>query len=199
MTSFLSILSLASILLMTADMYSNLSTIGSMVGTLNPRQRASLVLRESLINIPVMLLFLVLGKTLANLLNFSEAVTYLGGGVTIFFLGFTKILFKKDSKTAFDSKFFKITALSIPFLAGPSWFASMITLAYSPMDYGSVVFAVFLTAVVSSFLSLIFFTYGFNLLKNKGFGTMENIFSLVALLLGAEKFIIGLKLIITSL
>lgn len=96
------------------------------ITTLEPYSGARyrrIVLRESVIALGILLLFLICGERILQVLNISNASLQLAGGVILFMIAINMV-FGKDSNLGRSSEEVRreplIVPLAIPFVAGPA-------------------------------------------------------------------------------
>ncbi len=118
------------VLLLVLDPLGNLPVFITVLGPVPPERRWRVVARECLIAFIVLLLFMLMGKTLLNMIHLSERSLEVAGGVILFmvairmvFPGPGGIFGEVGEKEPF------IFPLAVPLIAGPSAMATVLVLA----------------------------------------------------------------------
>lgn len=93
-----------------------------------PERQRRVVLRELLIALAVLMLFLFLGNELMNLLGVSRSALGVAGGLILMLIALRMVFPQKDdAQDRFEGEPF-IFPLAIPYIAGPSSMATVVLL-----------------------------------------------------------------------
>lgn len=97
-----------------------------------PERRVKVILRELLIALAIMLVFLGLGRYLLNLLHVSQEALTVAGGVILLLIA-VRMVFPTDSSNLQEPVTGEpfIVPLAVPYLAGPSLLATEILVVSS--------------------------------------------------------------------
>ena len=128
----MSVISAVIILLLVMDPIGNVPLFLSVLRNIGdgPRRRR-IIIRESLIALMILLLFLFFGRNLLALLQVEPSSLRLAGGVVLFLIAL-RILFPSGKGVMGDQEFADeplVVPLAVPLLAGPSTMATVMLLA----------------------------------------------------------------------
>ena len=123
-------MSAAVLLFLIMDPLGNLPVFMSVLRHLEPKRRRFVLLRELLIALLVMMLFLFAGDHLLSFLNVREETVSISGGIILFLIAIRMIFPKPGGVTGLkpgEEPF--LVPLAIPLVAGPSVLAALLLLA----------------------------------------------------------------------
>src|SRR5262245_23864578 len=121
----MSVLSAAFLLLMVMDPMGNVPFFITALKHVDPSRHRHVVLRELLIALGVMVLFLFVGRYALQLLHISEHALTLAGGVILFLIAIRMVFPSSEQSMHEDVKGEPfIVPLAIPYVAGPSLLAT---------------------------------------------------------------------------
>lgn len=97
-----------------------------------PERRVRVIMRELLIALAIMLVFLALGRFLLNLLHVSQEALMVSGGVILLLIA-VRMVFPTPEKNLHEPVSGEpfIVPLAVPYLAGPSLLATLILVVSS--------------------------------------------------------------------
>jgi len=103
------------------DPFGNIPLFLSLLKDVSPRRRRTIIIREMVIALAVLLVFLFFGKFILSGLNISEPALSIAGGIILFLIAL-KMIFPKpnvsDEPTGETEPI--IVPLAVPLIAGPS-------------------------------------------------------------------------------
>lgn len=142
------------LLVLITDPLGNIPFFVSSLKKVRPERRRAVVVRECLIALAALLVFLLAGRPILAVLNLSEESLRVSGGVVLFLIAIRMIFPDRGARLAEedDAEPF-IVPLAIPLIAGPSAMATVLLMATpDPMQMlslaGSVTVTIAITAVV---------------------------------------------------
>ena len=119
--------SAAVLLVLIMDPLGNLPIFMSVLKHIDPKRRRVIIIRELLIALVIMLLFLFTGEKMLAFLNLRAETVSISGGIILFLIAIKMIFPSPESTTsglpAGEEPF--LVPLAIPLLAGPSLLATL--------------------------------------------------------------------------
>lgn len=126
-----SVLSAAITLFLLMDPLGNVFVFTALLKDVEPRRRYTVVLRENLIALVTLLIFLLFGPAVMGLLNIHTAALGFAGGIVLFMVAM-EMIFPGRRATTYEagtgSEPF-IVPLAIPLIAGPSTMAVLMLMS----------------------------------------------------------------------
>ncbi len=188
------ILATAVLFFIVLDPLGNVPLFLSVLRTVAPERRRRIILRESLIGLGVLLLFLFQGRRLLGLLHVSVSSLSLAGGIILFLIALSMIfkgvedLFKTDTQ----SEPF-IVPLAIPLIAGPSAITT-VTLwsARTGIEFGGVI-AALLAAWLLGTVVLVASGMIYRVLGARVLMAFERLMGLMLAVISVEMVVNGLR------
>ncbi|CEM62865.1 NAAT family transporter [Treponema phagedenis] len=196
MTVWMQIWSTAVILIFVIDPIGNIPVLLSVLRS-TPRERHSkIILREMLVGLILMILFLFFGRAFLMLFHLETDAIRIAGGVIFFVIGIRMIFPDHNAPLyAIDGEPF-IVPIAIPLTAGPSVLATLVVMTES----GSISrLMLFISLVVAWFIScaiLLSAPYLYKLLKERGISALERLMGMLLLMLSVQMFIEGIRSIL---
>jgi len=127
----MSLFSASLLLFFILDPLGNLPVFNHQLSQVDPARRARVILRECLIALGVLLLFLLAGKAIMGILGLEQPTLSIGGGVILFLIAL-KMVFPEHGIGSGGGEPKEepfIVPLAIPLFAGPSALAFVLLLA----------------------------------------------------------------------
>ena len=125
----MTILSATLLLLFVMDPIGNIPLFLTALKDVPPERQKKVIIRELLIALLVLVLFLFIGKFLLRVLNISDPTLTVAGGIILFMIAIRMVFPSPgglyEVPIAIDGEPF-IVPLAIPFIAGPSALASVL-------------------------------------------------------------------------
>ncbi|HBN1061099.1 TPA: NAAT family transporter YhgN [Escherichia coli] len=191
------IISAAVLLILIMDPLGNLPIFMSVLKHTEPKRRRAIMVRELLIALLVMLVFLFAGeKILAFLSLRAETVFSISGGIILFLIAI-KMIFPSASGNssglpAGEEPF--IVPLAIPLVAGPTILATLMLLSHQyPNQMGHLVIALLL-AWGGTFVILLQSSLFLRLLGEKGVNALERLMGLILVMMATQMFLDGIRM-----
>lgn len=122
----MTVLSAAILLFLVIDPFGNIPFFLSALKTVDPSRHTRVVVRELLIALAVLVLFLFAGPAIMKALGLSDPSLTVGGGVILFLIALRMVLpSARHTEAAPPGEPF-IVPLAIPYVAGPSALAAVL-------------------------------------------------------------------------
>jgi len=176
-------------LFLIMDPFGNLPVIISLLKTYDKKKQISLVLRELLIALIVIFLFIYFGKNIMKLLGLKEASISIAGGIILFLIAIKMIFPTNEPMFGSDNEPF-IVPIAIPMIAGPSLLATLMLFA-SNYDLKLVTISAFLAWFVSS-LIILFFIGISKFIPYKLFSAMEKLMGMILIAMAVQMLLDGI-------
>lgn len=197
-TSFISVFLL---LLLVIDPIGNVPIFVSVLRRVeSPAKRRSILLRECAIAFGVLLTCLLFGQNVVHWLGLSQSSIGIAGGIVLFLIAL-RMIFDQASEmfggTPSGEPF--IVPLAVPFLAGPSAFATLLLIA-GQSGQGvqlSTALALLLVMVITTVILLC----GSQLIQwigERGLDAIQRLMGLILTAMAVEMFLRGIRLFLDS-
>lgn len=179
--------------LLIMDPLGNLPIFASILRHIDPKRRRAILIRELLISLAIMMLFLYTGEHLLNFLSLKQEAVSIAGGIILFIIALRMIFPQPGGITglaAGEEPF--IVPMAVPMIAGPSILAALILLAnQQPGKMTEWTLALLIAWVISA--SILLFYGVFNrLLGEKGLTAVERLMGMVLIMIAVQMFLDGL-------
>ncbi|QCR34726.1 YhgN family NAAT transporter [Nissabacter sp. SGAir0207] len=183
------------LLFLIMDPLGNLPIFMSVLKHLEPKRRRVIVIREMLIALLLMLLFLFAGERILAFLSLRTETVSISGGIILFLIAIKMIFPSHESNStglpAGEEPF--LVPLAIPLVAGPSILAALMLLSHQyPNQISHLVLALMIAwgiSVVILMLSDLFL----RLLGDKGVSALERLMGLILVMLSTQMFLDGIR------
>ena len=189
----MSVVSAAILLFLILDPLGNVPLFLSLLKELPPSRRRVVLVRELLIALGVLLVFLFGGQYLLALMHLRQESVSIAGGIILFLIGLKMIFPQKEGifGDVPEGEPF-IVPMAIPAVAGPSGMAAVMLMAHSdPGRLADWTLALFLawfgTAVI-----LFFSTYLYKLLGQRVLVAVERLMGMLLVALSVQMFLDGI-------
>ena len=195
----MTLLSAVLLLFLVMDPLGNIPLYLTALKNVAPERRLKVIMRELLVALVVMILFLFAGQYFLSALHISEPALTVTGGVILFLIAL-KMIFPDamDSHSPVNEEEPFIVPLAIPYLAGPSTLATLLLImSNEPQRW-----AEWLVALGAAwFLSgLILLSAGFlaKILRNRGMIAIERLMGMVLVAISIQMLMDGIgKFVLT--
>ncbi|MFP3982062.1 MAG: MarC family protein [Desulfurivibrionaceae bacterium] len=195
----MSFISATILLFLVMDPFGNVPVFLCMLRGIPAERKQRIIIREMLISLAVLIIFLIAGPLLLDILQISEASLQIAGGIILFMIAI-KMIFGEPEYIFGGSSTEEplIVPLAIPCIAGPSAIATvMLLMGQSPDRWLDWLLAVFLAWMVSSII-LISSSKLDRILGKKGLNALQHLMGLILTAISVEMFLEGLKIILSS-
>ncbi|KYP97056.1 antibiotic transporter [Sodalis-like endosymbiont of Proechinophthirus fluctus] len=183
------------LLFLIMDPLGNLPIFMSVLKHLEPKRRRAIVIREMLIALLLMLIFLFAGEHILSFLNLRTETVSISGGVILFLIAIKMIFPSQEGNSAGlpagEEPF--LVPLAIPLVAGPSILAALMLLSHQyPMKINQLVLSL-LIAWVLSVVILMLSNVFLQLLGSKGVSALERLMGLLLVMISTQMFLDGIR------
>lgn len=189
----MTLFSAAALLFLVMDPLGNIPFFLSALKNVEPDRRLRVVMRELLIALSVLVLFLFLGQHLLDSLEISEPALTLSGGVILFLIALRMIFPTAENSMREDvaSEPF-IVPLAIPYVAGPSALATeLLLMSREPARWPEWLLALFLAWLVSSVIILAASRLQ-RILGEKGVIALERLMGMILVTVSIQMLLTGI-------
>ncbi len=187
------VLSTAFLLFLVLDPVGNIPAFLAVLNHVPPEKHTRIIVREMLIALATLILFLLLGQYILAALQVSYGSLGVAGGIIMFLIAL-RMVFPLPKGTAvedLDGEPF-IVPLAIPLVAGPAAMATlMLLMAHKPANWPQWLAALLLAWVVSGAILLSAERLG-RLLGKRTLNAIERLMGLILTAVAVEMFINGL-------
>jgi multiple antibiotic resistance protein len=191
----MSFFSASLLLFMIMDGVGNAPMFAAMLANLDPPRRRRVILRESLIALAALVIFLFFGPALLSALNIDTGALRLAGGIVLFLIAL-RMIFPWAGGVFGDEKLDGeplVVPLAIPLLAGPGAMAMVILLGSQEPERRLEWLAALVVAWLPTLGLLLIGTALMRRLGRRGLIAVERLMGMLLTVLAVQMFIQGLK------
>lgn len=195
----LSLFSLALVFFLIIDPVGKVSSYMEIVKDFPGAKRNRILGVDLLVALAFMIGFNYLGEGIFNALGLSDAALHVSAGV-ILFLAAIKILFPTTEDAGYqipEGELF-IIPIAIPMVAGPALLAQIMLNAHLVPDHTTMLTAI----VIAWLLSAVIFYFApviQRIMGRNGLMACERLMGMILVLMGVQRFFIGIKVFVASL
>ncbi|TAA45936.1 YhgN family NAAT transporter [Corallincola spongiicola] len=186
-------LSAAVTLFLIMDPLGNLPIFLSVLKNIEPKRRRAVLIRELVISLVIMMLFLFAGSSILDFLQLTQESVSIAGGIILFLIALKMIFPQPGGVTGLavgEEPF--IVPLAIPLIAGPSILAALLLLAHQdPSRMVDWSLALVGAWTVSS-LILLFSGLFHRMLGERGLTAMERLMGMLLVMISVQMFLDGI-------
>ncbi|MGH8072163.1 MAG: YhgN family NAAT transporter [Candidatus Entotheonellia bacterium] len=186
------ILTAAVTLLLIMDPLGNIPVFMSVLKHLDPQRRHRVLIRELLISLAVLLVFLFVGQYLLHVLNLQQESISIAGGIVLFLIAL-RMIFPQEGGIMGDLPEGEpfIVPLAVPLLAGPSTMATLLLLVRS--EPGRLVDWLIALTVAWAITAAILLasTFIYRLLRQRGLIAMERLTGMLLVAVAVQMLLSG--------
>lgn len=189
-----SILSTALLLFFVLDPLGNVPLVLTLLKDMEPAKRRRIVIRECLIGLVILMLFLFGGETFLNIFHLETEAVTIAGGVIFLLIGLKMIFPAPDGGGLFAADQEPLVVpIALPMIAGPSALATLLVLSHNnPDNQLELAYSLILAWFVSS--SILFVApVLYRILRTKGLMALERLMGMLLLILSVQMFIDGIR------
>lgn len=188
------------LLFLIMDPLGNLPIFMSVLKHLDPKRRRIVVIREMLIALVLMLIFLFAGEKILSFLSLRTETVSISGGIILFLIAI-KMIFPSEQKTSNDLPAGEepfLVPMAIPLVAGPSILATLMLLSHQyPNQFTYLTIALFIAWGLSMAILLMSGLF-LRLLGDKGVNALERLMGLILVMLSTQMFLDGVQAYLKS-
>ncbi|CAL4326505.1 YhgN family NAAT transporter [Buchnera aphidicola] len=188
------IISTTILLILIMDPLGNLPIFMTVLKHLEAKRQRIIVIREMIIALIVMLLFLFVGEKILIILNLKTETVSISGGIILFLIAIKMIFPSEDSNggAASNEEPF-LVPLAIPLVAGPSLLATLMLLSHQYLHHMSYLVISLLIAWCFTIIILLLSSLFLKLFGAKGVNALERLMGLILIMLSTQMFLDGIR------
>ncbi|SNC58399.1 YhgN family NAAT transporter [Sodalis endosymbiont of Henestaris halophilus] len=184
------------LLFLIMDPLGNLPIFMSVLKHLEPKRRLVTVIREMLMALLLMLIFLFSGEHILLFLNLCPEIVSISGGVILFLIAIKMIFPSPEENStglpAGEEPF--LVPLAIPLVAGPSILATLMLLSHKYSHPTKHLVLSLMIAWVLSVVILMLSNVFLRLLGNKVVSALERLMGLLLIMISTQMFLEGVRI-----
>ncbi|MCW5197155.1 YhgN family NAAT transporter [Buchnera aphidicola] len=187
------IISTTILLILIMDPLGNLPIFMSVLKHLHPKRRVIVLMREMIIALIIMVLFLLVGEKTLSLLDLKSETVSISGGIILFLIAIKMIFpnMKENEELMNQSEPF-LVPLAIPLVAGPSLLATLMLLSHQYSHQVSSLLISLLLAWGSTMMILLSSGTFLKFLGTNGVHALERLMGLILIMLSTQMFLDGM-------
>ena len=189
----MNLFAIAFTLFLLMDSIGNVPLYLSILKNLDAKRQRLVILRELVIALFIIILFMFLGDGLMSFLQISDSTIQIAGGVILFLICLKMIFPSKDDpqeRMPLDQEPL-VVPLAVPLVAGPAVLAAVMIYSRQDISYWAMIGAIFM-AWAATLVVLLASSYLKNLLGWRGLTALERLMGLVLILIAVQMFLTGL-------
>ena len=186
------IITAAVMLFLIMDPVGNLPVFLSILRHLPAERRRKVMIRELLISLVVLLLFLFAGQEILNLLNLKQEAVSISGGIVLFLIAIRMIFPSEGGVTGLpEGEEPLIVPMAVPMIAGPSILAALLLLAHQyPHQMTDWTLALLLAWSASSII-LMFYEQINRMLGDRVLQALERLMGMLLVMISVQMLLDG--------
>ena len=154
------------------------------------RKQRGIILRELLIALAILVVFMLFGDNILRFLGISQAIMGMAGGVILFIIGLGMIFPKKSDSIELGKQEPFIVPLAMPLIAGPGTITTVMIYA-DQLQNNLFMFGVILLAWIPSVIILLAASSIKNVLGQKGLNAMQRFGGMLICLIAVQMISTG--------
>jgi len=190
------VISIALLLFIVLDPFGNLVTLNTLLRTAAPARRRRIIIRESIIALAILQLFVFAGGAILHALGLQAYTLGISGGIVLFMIALGMVF---PARKVLDKEGLEdplVVPIAMPLIAGPGAISVVILLAQTNPVWnvaGAVGIAWLPTAVI-----LAVSTWIFNFLGPRGAVALERLMGILLVMLSVQMVLDGLRAYLAS-
>ncbi|WP_343182428.1 YhgN family NAAT transporter [Buchnera aphidicola] len=181
------------LLVLIMDPLGNLPIVMSILKNLSTKRRNFVLLREMMIALIIMILFLLAGEKTLSILALKAETVSIAGGIILFLIAIKMIFPEEDDKKKKNDTIEPfLVPLAIPLIAGPSLLATLMLLSH---QYVNQQFSLFISLFISWGITLTILMLSnlfLKILGPRGVIALERLMGLILIMLSTQMFLDGI-------
>ncbi|CAL4323000.1 UPF0056 inner membrane protein YhgN [Buchnera aphidicola (Sipha maydis)] len=190
------IISTTTLLILIMDPLGNLPIFIAILKNINSKRRRLILIREMLVALFIMVIFLFSGENILKLLNLKTETVSIAGGIILFFIAI-KMIFpdkKKNNNTKLPQEEPFLVPLAIPLVAGPSVLATLMLLSHqNPQTINSLFLSLLISWIVTLIILLMSEIF-LNFFGEKFINVLEKLMGLILIMMSTQMCLDGMKI-----
>ena len=195
----MSILSAAIILFLIMDPIGNAPTFMAVLGNVAPEKRLRIIVREMLIALLILVLFLFFGSHILTAMNISAPALSVAGGVVLFLIAIRMIFPTERGLGLGDEEDPFIVPLAMPLIAGPATMTMVVLFASREPDRQLDWLAALLAAWAVSVVILASSNYLMRLIRERGQRALVRLMGMILTAMAVQMLMDGIGEFLSSL
>ncbi len=188
-----SVWSAAVVLLFVMDPLGNIPLVLSLLKDIDPKRRRTILIRELLIALGILLLFLFLGQNLLEFLDLQQESVTIAGGIVLLIIGLRMIFPQREGVMGSQPEGEPfIVPLAIPLIAGPSALATLILMVRSDPAQILNWLAALLLAWGTTAVLLLMAPLLYRLLRDRGLAALERLMGMLLIMIAVQMLLNGI-------
>lgn len=191
-----SILSAAVLLFFLMDPLGNIPVLLSVLKGVSPKRQRFIIIRELLIALVILVIFLFAGQSLLDFLHLQQESVTIAGGIILLIIGLRLIFPRPEGimgEQADGEPF--IVPIAIPMIAGPSVLAMLILMTKNePEQLNNWFFALLIAWAISAIL-LLSAPFLYRILGERGLKAIERLMGMILVMMAVQMLINGVKIL----
>ncbi len=185
------LLSLILTLILVMDPIGNIPLFLTLLKELEPRRRRHVIVREMLIALVVMLVFLFFGSHILAFLGLKTQSVAIAGAIVLLLIALRMIFPQAGGAMGEMEGEPLVVPLAIPFVAGPSTLATLILFSAAHERHFALWSGALIVAWAVSLIILLCSTRLYHLLGERGIAAMERLMGMVLVMISVQMFMDG--------
>ena len=191
-----SIWSAAVLLFFLMDPLGNIPVLLSVLKGVSPKRQRFIIIRELLIALVILVIFLFAGQSLLDFLHLQQESVTIAGGIILLIIGLRLIFPRPEGimgEQADGEPF--IVPIAIPMIAGPSVLAMLILMTKNePKQLNNWFFALLIAWAISAIL-LLSAPFLYRILGERGLKAIERLMGMILVMMAVQMLINGVKIL----
>ncbi len=190
----MSVCSAAILLFLVMDPLGNVPVFLTILKDVDPAKRKRIIIRELLISLGVLLLFLLVGRFILEVLQITEPSLSIAGGIILFLIALKMIFPTQEGMFGLnlDREPF-IVPLAIPLIAGPSALASVLLLVTREPARMAAWIVALVSAWMVTAIILVSSSYLSRSLGLRGLVALERLMGMILTTIAVQMFLNGVR------
>ena len=182
-------ISIALLLFIVLDPFGNLVTLNTLLGGAPPARRRRIIVRESVIALGILLLFVFAGSTILRALGLQAYTLGISGGIVLFMIALGMIFpaHRVIDKEGLEDPL--VVPIAMPLIAGPGSISAVILMAQTN-PVANVALAVVMAWLPTAFI-LAVSTWIFHFLGPRGAVALERLMGILLVMLSVQMVLDG--------
>ena len=178
------------------DPLGNIPLLLSVLKGIEPRRQRIIILRELLIALGILFIFLFAGKPLLDFLHLEQEAVTISGGIILLIIGLRLIFPRPEGVMGHqpDGEPF-LVPIAIPMIAGPSVLAMLILMTQNETTSKTTWILAVLIAWAAAAALLLMAPLLLRILKQKGLHAVERLMGMILVMMAVQMLINGFKIL----
>jgi MarC family membrane protein len=189
------IISTTILLTLIMDPLGNLPIFMTILKNFNSQRRRLILIREMLVSLLIMIIFLFSGENILKFLNLKTETVSISGGIILFFIAIQMIFpKKKNNQKVFLKEEPFLVPLAIPLVAGPSVLATLMLLSHQNPNTINLLFISLFISWTITLIILLMSDIFLNFFGEKVVNVLEKLMGLILIMMSTQMFLDGMKI-----